>query len=374
MEDNGDVKEQYEISNDESAWTGFRGRYLSMEPEISLEVSTSGKYIARKLRDMGFSVHLADPVKLALIFNTARKNDREDSYKLAKLLRLGELPEVHLPSRYSDDLRSLVRYRRSLGENITMIKNRVHAILASAGISINATDIFGKKGMKCILRSVDNLSTAQRFVLGDLLDQITYLMRKESMVEDEISRSVINDRNVNLLMTIPGIGIYSSAAIMSEIDDISRFSSKEKLASYAGLVPRQDQSGSRDMRGHISKHGPSILRFIMVNAAHSVVKYSDRMRRKYLSLVRRLGRNRAIVAIARILIETIYTMLKKGEHFVDQIDTLTERKMKSMRSRAVKPSQIITVEDRIDELNNVQKERRERSGSEGKINKADAMT
>ena len=161
---------------------------------------------------------------------------------------------------------------------------------------------------------------------------------------------------------------------MSEIDDISRFDSKEKLAAYAGLVPRQDQSGSSDIRGHITKHGPSMLRFILVNAAHSVVKYSDRMRRKYLSLVRRLGRNRAIVAIARILIETIYTMLKKGEHFVDQIDTLTERKMKSMRSRAVKPSQIITVEDRIDELNNVQKERRERSGSEGKINKADAMT
>ena len=141
MEDNGDVKEQYEILNDESAWTGFRERYLSMEPEISLEVSTSGKHVARKLRDMGFSVHLADPVKLALIFNTARKNDREDSYKLAKLLRLGELPEVHLPSRYSDDLRSLVRYRRSLGETITMIKNRVHAILASAGIRIDATDI-----------------------------------------------------------------------------------------------------------------------------------------------------------------------------------------------------------------------------------------
>jgi metal-dependent amidase/aminoacylase/carboxypeptidase family protein len=64
MEYNGDVKEHYEISNDESAWTGFRGRYLSLQPEISLEVSTSGKYIARKLRDMGFSVHLADPSRL----------------------------------------------------------------------------------------------------------------------------------------------------------------------------------------------------------------------------------------------------------------------------------------------------------------------
>ena len=92
--------------------------------------------------------------------------------------------------------------------------------------------------MKCIRGSVDNISTAQRFPCDQ--DQITYLMRKESMVEDEISRSVMNDRNVNLLMTIPGMGIYSSAAIMSEIDDISLFATKEKLAAYAGLVPRQD--------------------------------------------------------------------------------------------------------------------------------------
>ena len=60
-------------------------------------------------------------------------------------------------------------------------------------------------------------------------------------------------------MTIPGIGIYSSAAIMAEIDDISRFGLKEKLASYAGLVPRQDQSGLSDIRGHITKYGPSML-------------------------------------------------------------------------------------------------------------------
>jgi hypothetical protein len=57
---------------------------------------------------------------------------------------LGELPEAHFPSRYSDDLRLPVRYRRSLGEVITRPKNRIHAILASAGISIDAKDIFGK--------------------------------------------------------------------------------------------------------------------------------------------------------------------------------------------------------------------------------------
>ncbi|MEM4103965.1 MAG: transposase [Thermoplasmatales archaeon] len=115
----------------------FRERYIETRPEIALDVST-GKYVARVLRDMEFSVHMADPVKIALIFNTSKKNDREDSYKLAKLLRLNELPEVHLPSRESDSLRSLVRYRKSIGEEITVIKNRVHALIA-CDISMHLT-------------------------------------------------------------------------------------------------------------------------------------------------------------------------------------------------------------------------------------------
>ena len=193
------------------------------------------------------------------------------------------------------------------------------------------------------------------------------------MVEDEISRSAKNDRNVNLLMIIPGIGIYSSSAIMSEIDDISRFGSKEKLASYAGLIPRQDQSGTTYIRGHITKHGPSMLRFILVNAAHSVIKYSDRMRRKYLSLAR-LAKNGAIVAIARILIETIYTMLSRGTEFIDRIDALTERNIVAMRSRAVRPSKTQAIEELMNDLMNARKERQERISTEGKINNVDAIT
>lgn len=83
MESNGTVGEQYEIMNSENAWDVFRSRYMDLKPEIALEVSTTGKYVARMLRDMGFSVHMAEPAKLALIFNTAKKNHREDSYKLA---------------------------------------------------------------------------------------------------------------------------------------------------------------------------------------------------------------------------------------------------------------------------------------------------
>ncbi len=80
MEDNGNVNEQYDIGNSASSWDGFRARYAAADTEIALEVSTTGKYVARKLRDMGFRTHMADPSTLALIFRTAKKNDREDSY------------------------------------------------------------------------------------------------------------------------------------------------------------------------------------------------------------------------------------------------------------------------------------------------------
>ena len=79
-------------------------------------------------------------------------------------------------------------------------------------------------------------------------------------------------------MTIPGINLYSASAILSEIDDVTRFQTKEKLAAYAGLVPRQDQSGNRDIRGHITEHGPSILRYILVTAAHVTKGYSKKMK------------------------------------------------------------------------------------------------
>ncbi len=70
------------------------------------------------------------------------------------------------------------------------------------------------------------------------------------MVEDEIARISCNTREVKLLLNIPGINIYSAAAIMSEIDDISKFGTKEKLSSDEGLVPKQKQSGSRDQSTH----------------------------------------------------------------------------------------------------------------------------
>ena len=119
-------------------------------------------------------------------------------------------------------------------------------------------------------------------------------------------------------MTIPGINYYSACGIYSEIGDISRFKNRERFASYTGLIPREYSSGERVVKGHITKHGPSILRFFLVETVHSLIKYTKKFRSKYLSIVRRLGKKKSIIAIARILAETIYSMLKNNVRYIER--------------------------------------------------------
>ncbi len=90
------------------------------------------------------------------------------------------------------------------------------------------------------------------------------------------------------------------------------------FASYTGLIPKEHSSGEKKIMGHINKHAPSLLRFFLVETVHSLIKYTKKFRSKYLSIVRRLGKKRSIIAIARILAETIYAMLKNNVRYIER--------------------------------------------------------
>jgi transposase len=119
-------------------------------------------------------------------------------------------------------------------------------------------------------------------------------------------------------MTIPGINFYTAAGIVSEIGTINRFDNKLKFASYTGLIPSEHSSGTKTVKGHITKHGPSLLRFFLIEIVHSLIKFTKKFKSKYLSIVKRLGKKRSIVAIAMILAETIYAMLKDNVKYIEK--------------------------------------------------------
>ena len=328
MKEDGNISEQYEIENKDESWNAFRDRYLEVRPEIALEVSTTGKYVARLLRDMGFHVHIADPVKLSLIFNTTKKNDREDSYKLAKLLRLGELPEVHLPSRESDDLRSLVRYRKSIGEEMTMIKNRTHALLSRYGITVEASDIFGRGGIREIEKRSEKLSESDRYILSDMLLRVSNLKDRGSITEDQISRKCENNKDVSLLMTIPGIDYYLASLLSSFIGDVNRFPDESKLASFFGIVPANRDSSSIKRRGHMSKDGAGTARWALSMSVDTV-----KIRNKAIGQYYERQKNRtesgklAHVLTMRKLVRMMYFMLKNRKEWKYNDPALTESKL-----------------------------------------------
>ena len=106
------------MENTQENWNGFMNRYGRECTEIAVEASTSGKYVARLLRDNGFKIHLANPNELKMIFRSNKKTDKNDAMIHAKLLRTGDLPESYLPSKEIDGLRIYIIYRRPLEEEL----------------------------------------------------------------------------------------------------------------------------------------------------------------------------------------------------------------------------------------------------------------
>lgn len=275
---------------------------------------------------------MASPGKISLISQSKKKTDSNDSRLLADLLRLGYLPESYVPSKEIGNLRKLVRYRRSLGEKGTAVKNQIHAILQRNGIKHGFSDLFGRDGMGFLKKQ--SLTLTEQTILEGCLREIGYLSYEINVMDMRLAEIAMKYKNVHLLMSIPGVGYYSALVILAEIGDISRFPTAKKLVGYAGLAPRVYQSGNTKRYGRISKDGPSILRWVLTIAAEGTIKKPGKLKRFYTRLSKRIGYSKAIVATARKLLTIIYHMLTKGEEYEERDDDLTYRKIRRMRTKS----------------------------------------
>ena len=113
--------------------------------------------------------------------------------------------------------------------------------------------------------------------------------------------------NVKLLTSIPGVGNYSAVLIYSEIGDVNRFSHSEKLSSYTGLVPFTHQSSLHTKHGKITKEGSRYLRWVLTEC---VPRYDTQLTRFYRKLVKRVGKQKAVIATARKLTKIRYLRIK----------------------------------------------------------------
>lgn len=259
-------------------------------------------------------IKVAHPTKVKAIASARIKTDKIDARILAQLLRADLIPESFVPCMAHRQARLLVRHRASLVRLRTRIKNQIRSLLTKEGINVNKP--FGKKGL-LFLQTLE-LGEIQKISLDTMLSVLEMFDQKVKEADKQTEHFASQDAYAKLLVTMPGVNWYSALVVSSEICDVARFESYKKLCSYAGLVPSVYQSGSTDRRGHITKQGSRMLRWILIQDARSAVKHSRRFARKYKKLTKRIGEKKAIVAIARSICVSMYFMLVRNETFREE--------------------------------------------------------
>jgi len=290
------------------------------ELSVAMEASYNWPYYYRAAEEAADTIVLAHPLKTRIIGEAKIKTDKIDSAVLAYMLKADMLPAAYVPSKATMENKLLLRSRISLVRIRTQIKNKIHAIVdrntdSYLGLE-NMTDIFTKTGIK-ILQDT-KICPIDHKILAGYLDLISEIDKKIKDIESQIDKKSIEDKDIELLKTIPGIGTFTAFLIKSEIDDIKRFSSKEKLSSYAGLIPSTHSSGQRLYHGRIVKQGNKFLRWALTEAAQTSIRCSEYFRYHYSKIRSRKNGNSATIAIARRMLEVIYVMLKESREYIEK--------------------------------------------------------
>lgn len=297
------------------------------------------------LEDMVETI-IANPLQIKNI--PGRKNDILDSEWIAEICLNGQIKPSYIPPKEIREIRELTRSHVKFTQAKTAFKNRVHKILSRAGIHISGvlTDIFGKSG-QIILNGILNgktidqifaeikskrikikkteikeslkgeLSQNDIFVIKQGLDSIRFLDQKIQEFDSKINQNLKGmQKEMEILMSIPGVGFTTAAAVMAEIGNINEFSKPKKLVGWSGLAPAINESAGKSSNGHITKKGNKFLRTILVLAANSIaIGRSNKLRFFYQRIKAKKGHKKAIVALARKLVSIVHHLLTFKEMY-----------------------------------------------------------
>jgi len=285
-----------------------------------------------------------------------KKSDRVDAKWLALMYTRGMLSPDYVPTKKIRQLRDLLRLRSLLVHTSTMLKNNVHANLTRGTFDISkiVSNAFGKRGFEmlemlslassgirdyddALLRlpkaaiekykdAVNNSFIAQisGVTLGVALGIIKALNEGMKEVEDTVARHILEHKDlksmVELIMTIPGIGLIVAATIVAEVGDFSRFGSKKELATWAGMIPETEESNGKQKSHGITKRGSPHIRRVLCEVANVIALHGKPVGlfRFYKGILRRKGRKVAIVTLGHKLLRVIYGLIVTGRMYEDE--------------------------------------------------------
>lgn len=299
------------------AWSA---QHLTSLNHVALEATTNAWTYYDQMQPLVAEVAVANSHQLKLISASAAKTDKHDALVLAKLLAANLLPAVWVPPHHVRDLRNLTRHRSLLIERRSAHKNRLHALLHRHNLALPEGGPFTDANEEWW--NALTVSAVESLQLRHDWETIDHLNRQIAEAEAEIAQcSVADEWNEEMifLMQLPGLGLYTAMTILAAIGDIERFPSAQQLVGYAGLGARVRASGDRQQTGKISKRGRREMRTALIACAWVAVRWSSHWRSIFNPLAKRIGKQKAITAIARKMLVVIWHVLTKrqADRFAD---------------------------------------------------------
>ncbi len=293
---------------------------------LVFEISGQAGFIYDSLAGYADTITVANPSKMTWIYRTAKKNDRIDARKMAVLLSIGEIPAVYMPSKEVRQWRETILHRKKIVCKIVQVKNRIRATFKAHGYSKPLEKgSWWKKANWLWMRNICQRSIGVCDLwymhLYNLLDEFDLLKSQLKRVTLYLDGYLAKNPGGRLLMSIPGVGPRTAEAVLAYTDDVNRFGNYKQYCSYFGLTPKLDESGLCRRLGHISKRGPSVVRWVICESSWVAIRKSKGLRAFY-ERVRcgQDGRKKiAIVAVARKLLSIMRAMLMTGELFNEEL-------------------------------------------------------
>ena len=304
---------------------------------VGLEASGYSPWFEQMLTVLGHEVWLGDATEIRRRARWRQKNDRRDAELILDLMLHEEFPRLHRPAPVSSEILRMLRYRHKLVKMRTIGKNSLQALALQSGLSLR-TKLFTKAGKQELCKATMSPVMAQQreqwLTLLETLDQrileTMLWLKQQSQGDERISR----------LRTHPGFGLLTALGLVHTLWPVSRFRNQRKVTAYAGLEPMERSSAERKHFLGISKAGSRLLRFLIVEAAHTAVKKDEELKRFYRRLEARRGRPKAKVAAARKLLVRSYIMLR------DEID-YAEFQRRAVAARLARQSSRLTMPDSL---------------------------
>jgi transposase len=287
---------------------------------VVIEMTTNTWEVYDRLCGQVHSVTVVHPPHVKLIVGAQVMNDKKAALILAQELADERLKGIWVPPKAVRELRTLIAQRWKMVRLGTTAKNRLHSALHRHHLARpEGSEPFHPKHQDFWMGL--DLPPMEKVAVQIDWATVYFAEQQKEILDQIITEQAASDERVLLLVQMPGVGITVAMTILAAIGDVTRFPTAKKLVGYAGLGARVHDSGETRKTGGITKTGRKDLRAAMVTAAQAAVRCSMHWKAQYERLAARIGRPKAIVAIARKLLVAVWHILSAGcaDRFADPV-------------------------------------------------------